>query len=212
MTTRTIGLMMALLAMGCMSHTRGEDAGPPTGDAGPPSDDAGPPGECTLEEPEVHRAGATVCEMDRPPGSVSSEAEGECGSDADCTDGTNGRCHHSRFETVCSYDRCFADADCDGACLCRGAGGGAGSFGANRCVSGDCATDADCGPGGYCSPSLGDCGGFGGIVGFYCRTCEDECLNDSDCTAEMGPFGGPGYCAYNPAVGHWACSYQQCAG
>lgn len=204
-----IALALGALVLGCKSHTRDSDAGPGV-DAGP-AEDAGPL-TCTLREPERHRAAAGTCETTRPPSMVDS-TRGGCSSDADCTDGINGRCVGSRFENVCSYDTCFADDECgSGPCLCRGAAGGVGSFGANSCVGGQCQVDADCGPGGFCSPSLGDCGAYGGIVGYYCRTCEDECLNDADCTDDMGPFGGPGYCAYNPAVGHWACSYQQCAG
>lgn len=210
-TMRTMGLLMAMLAAGCMSHTRtGDDAGPPVGDAGP-EEDAGPLG-CTLREPEQHRASAEACPMDRPASSVT-DGMGQCSSDSDCTEGINGRCYNSRFETVCSYDTCFSDSECgDSACICRGGSGGVGSFGANRCIGGGCQTDSDCGAGGFCSPSFGDCGDFGGTVGYFCRTCEDECLNDSDCTEETGPFGGGGYCAFNPAVGHWACSYSQCAG
>jgi len=150
-------------------------------------------------------------EAESLPGAPSPGSMG-CQSDDECTEGTNGRCLPNRFQNECSYDDCFADSDCGGgACLCRGARGGVGSYGANQCVGGNCGTDADCGPGGYCSPSLGDCGDYGGVVGYYCRTCEDECLDDSDCTEETSVFGG-GYCAYNPAVGHWACSYSQCAG
>ena len=54
------------------------------------------------------------------------------------------------------------------------------------------------------------CGGFYGTEGFYCRTCQDTCVEDADCPPEQN--GPPGYCAYDPTVGHWACGYGFCAG
>ncbi len=218
MRVRSAWVIVAMAgAIGCQSHTRSEDAGPPgLVDAGPPGlVDAGPPGLvdagpfCVLPVPERHRPTADVCDMTRPPGSPSPGLEG-CTSDAECTDGANGRCSASRFGNECSYDECFSDGECGGGlCLCRGARGGVGSYGNNLCVGGNCRVDSDCGSGGFCAPSLGDCGDYGGIVGYYCRTCEDECLNDSDC---VDPMQGNGYCAYNPVSARWACSYSFCAG
>ncbi|MGE0788902.1 MAG: hypothetical protein AB7S26_24730 [Sandaracinaceae bacterium] len=209
---RALLFLIPLTLLGCKSHTLDADAGPRRdaevgGDAA--TRDAGPLG-CTLPTPVEHRASGSACPMDRPAGFATMDAPG-CTADSDCTDGMNGRCNQSRFDNVCSYDQCFADADCGtGACLCRGAAGGVGAYGTNACIGGDCRVDSDCGPGGFCSPSLGDCGDYSGIQSFHCHTCDDECTDDDDCDAPGTPGGG--YCAYNPLVGHWACSYQQCAG
>jgi hypothetical protein len=48
------------------------------------------------------------------------------------------------------------------------------------------------------------------VTGYFCHTCDDECVNDSDCGGSDG-YGDP-YCMYNQSVGHWMCSTAQCAG
>jgi hypothetical protein len=132
-----------------------------------------------------------------------------CHAHADCTAGQNGRCSGNGHDGWhCTYDQCFADADCSGTaassvCACEG------GFRSdnNVCLrDGNCRTDADCGSGGYCSPSLGSCGNYAKAVGYFCHTPQDECVNDSDCG------GGPWYCAYSPLVGHWKCSNAHCVG
>lgn len=209
---RTLSILPFVLLVACGdSHTAddgggGHDGGPlPDGAIADGGGTDG--GACTLPVAEQHRASASACPMDRPMTTPDPTAMGDCATDADCTEGVNGRCVSHRGYAFCSYDTCFADDACEGPCLCRGEGGGVGSGGANRCVSGNCQTDADCGPGNFCSPTLGDCGLYGGTVGYYCHTCDDECTNDSECT-EMGA----GYCAYSPTVAHWICQYTQCAG
>ena len=170
-------------------------------------------GECILPEPEQHRPSAAACSEDRAP---AGRPEGEgadwssCTTDAECTEGTNGRCTgNSHDGWQCTYDQCFADDECGGSvCACDGGW----RSGANVCLGGDCQTDADCGEGGFCSPSYGDCGEYGGVVAYYCHTCEDECYDDSDCGEDPNGWGGPGYCMFNPTEGHWMCGYQQCAG
>lgn len=114
-----------------------------------------------------------------------------------------------------SPDLCLVDGDCSdgGTCSCRGATRGwAGSSNGNVCIPGNCRTDSDCGPGGACSPTVDPgCGGFYGVQGYYCHTCADRCTSDGDCASR--PDGGPaGYCAFDPAVGYWACGYGFCAG
>lgn len=114
-----------------------------------------------------------------------------------------------------SPDLCLVDGDCSdgGTCSCRGATRHwAGSSNGNVCIPGDCRTDSDCGPGGACSPTVDPlCGGFYGVQGYYCHTCADNCMSDDDCSSNPG--GGPaGYCAFDPAVGYWACGYGLCAG
>jgi hypothetical protein len=54
--------------------------------------------------------------------------------------------------------------------------------------------------GGYCSPSVGP--NNLGIVGYYCHTAHDACIDDSDCTA---PAAYRGFCAYSSADGRWGC-------
>ena len=166
-----------------------------------------------LPEPESHRSEAVVCDRERPLGEISTaDAGGEavtgCTTHEECTDGENGRCTlANRYERRCTYDSCFEDADC-GSTVCACDGGW--RSGSNTCLSGNCQVDADCGAGGWCSPSLSDCGFFGGVEGYWCHTPEDTCTNDSDCP-ETGDFGGPGYCMYSQTLGHWECSYSQCA-
>jgi hypothetical protein len=69
----------------------------------------------------------------------------------------------------------------------------------NTCVQGNCRVDSDCGPG-YCSPSV-DSNGCTGLVGYYCHTPSDECIDDADCSMKNGPMG----CMYSTAQGRWTC-------
>ncbi len=164
--------------------------------------------------PEKHRPVAEMCDDARDSSGPFIDdwalEQGDyvsCTAHEECTEGDNGRCIGNGHDGwSCSYDRCFADDDCDNVCECEG--GFRGDF--NVCVGGDCRTDADCGPGGYCSPSFGDCGEYTGVVAYYCHTPDDECIDDSDCDGD-GNFGAP-YCAYNPAAGKWMCSDSHCAG
>jgi hypothetical protein len=169
---------------------------------------------CFIEEPEVHRAEAVACDRERPtdgpfldPGA---EAFSDCTTHEDCADGgENGRCTgNSHDGWYCTYDSCFDDSGCGGG-LCACSGGWRSD--ANVCLGGDCTTDSDCGAGSYCAPTYGDCGAYGGVEAYYCRTCEDECVNDSDCNDDPSGWG-PGYCMFSQEVGHWMCGYQQCAG
>jgi len=222
--------LIALLAVGCSdAHGRGDDAGPPDSDAGTSGRDAGitgrdagitgrdagpPRGDagtaCAIPEPEQHRPGGEACPTERDDSPIVDMAEDwwECTSHDECTEGDNGRCTGNAFHGYyCTYDACFGDSDCGaGPCICRGASGGVGNGGANRCLAGTCQTDSDCGAGGWCSPTLGSCGDYGGVVGYYCHTCEDECTDDSDCG------GYPSYCAFDEASARWRCQDSHCAG
>jgi hypothetical protein len=71
-------------------------------------------------------------------------------------------------------------------------------FDLNACSTGNCQADSDCGDDGFCSPTLGSCGNYMGVVGYYCHTCEDECVNDWDCGRGAG-------CVYSQEVEHWVC-------
>jgi hypothetical protein len=81
------------------------------------------------------------------------------------------------------------------------------SSASNVCKQGNCRTDADCGAGGYCSPTLGSCGNYGGVVGYYCHTKRDTCVDDGDCTKN-----GATDCRFDQVSGAWACAGSQCAG
>jgi hypothetical protein len=139
-------------------------------------------------EPKLHRAAATECTAERPPGNVDPSAGGDCTTDAECTTGANGRCVQFLGDPAfCSYDECAKDADCGAAsvCECRNPA----AYDANVCVHGNCLLDADCGQGGYCSPSAVTLDPFCkegvpiGSVGYFCHTAEDECIDDEDCGA-----------------------------
>jgi hypothetical protein len=170
-------------------------------------------GAC-MREPREHRSVAEVCDDTRPPGDALPDFEppvptppGYCVVDAECTEGKNGRCEEFRGDRRCTYDQCMSDSDCasGGPCGCSLAFWSD----ANACLLGNCHTDADCPEPGYCSPTLGSCGNYAGVVGYYCRTCDDECVDDRDC---VDPSRGAGYCAYSPEVSHWVCSYSHCVG
>jgi hypothetical protein len=173
----------------------------------------------TTREPEKHRPTATACDHTRPSAEPDVPADGDpswvmCQSNAECTDGENGRCTgngHDGYQ--CTYDACFSDSDCPALAsgtprLCQCEGGSRADN--NVCLGGNCRVDADCGGGGYCSPTLGSCGNYTGTQGYYCHTSNDECLDDADCNADGSSY--PGYCAFMPEVGHWMCSMAQCAG
>jgi hypothetical protein len=167
-----------------------------------PSADAG---MCMDLPADATRPVAITCSACRPPGiSGPGGVADECANDADCTDGDNGRCRYGRAGAYCDYDACFSDNDCqeDEACLCDGASSGTG--GGNVCVPAECRVNADCAGGFPCSPTLGSCGHYTNFVAYRCHRAEDECSSDADC--------GPGYCAFDEALGHWACSTTECAG
>jgi len=168
--------------------------------------------------PMRHRAAAENCPRPPPPlpdggvgadsGFVPDASNDQCAVDRDCTARGGGHCVSSRVGRICTYDTCYADGDCTmGACVC--AGGVLGNAGANVCLMGNCRVDADCGANGYCSPTYDTmCGPYSGFRGFYCHTPRDACIDDADCV--MGTMMG--YCAFQPTVGSWACSYSFCAG
>lgn len=164
-------------------------------DSGPRPD----AGMCVDLPPDPTRPVAIQCSACRPPGAGG--GSGECTTDADCTEGDNGRCVFGRGGAYCDYDRCFVDADCaaDEVCLCDGSNGGG-----NQCVSGDCRVDADCNDAFTCSPTFGSCGHYLGFVAYRCHRAADACTTDADCDE--------GYCAFDEVLGHWACSTTECAG
>ena len=163
-----------------------------------------------MSAPKFHRATAEACTAARPPG-IDGATGGDCTSDADCTEGDNGRCVQDiNNPPFCSYDECQSDADCGGGsvCECRNPA----VFDANVCVHGNCLTDADC-PGDYCSPSAVTLSPFCsldipiGSVGYFCHSASDECVNDDDCDPGTGSFPG---CLFDADKGHFACREILC--
>jgi hypothetical protein len=48
-----------------------------------------------------------------------------------------------------------------------------------------------------------------GLLGYYCHTQSDECVNDSDCPVSAGPQA----CTYSTSKQHWVClPVALCAG
>jgi hypothetical protein len=164
------------------------------------------------QQPHAHRAAAASCSPTRAPGSPAPSG-GTCRSDADCTQGKNGRCAphgNGRLapQNQCTYDRCFSDKDCGdkGVCTCHPDG--------NYCLPGNCRVDADCGPHGFCSPSWPMCSLHGPYrpVGYYCHTAGDECTNDDDCPkpSKKGYGPTPTKCTYSAPLGRWTCTTAEC--
>ncbi len=188
-------LVTVVLLMACSSTSSGSDAGP----LADVDQDSG------VRVPTSHRAMAEMCSTTRGPGTADPTLTGdECTTDAECTMGTNGRCMlnglGARYD-FCSYDGCAGDGDCmaDEVCRCRES-----ASDANVCTHGDCVTDADCGAGGYCSPSRGFDRINLGVMGYFCHSADDECVDDTDCAGD----GGQGACVWYPDRSHWACSSQ----
>jgi hypothetical protein len=126
-----------------------------------------------------------------------------CGSDNDCTMGTNGRCTEGNGGVpfcMCTYDTCQHDTDCPTGQLCA-CHGSPYNVGGNACTPGNCRVDADCN-GRACSPSMAPMG-CGGLGGYYCHVAADECTNDSDCTSS-----GLDVCTFDTGAGHWKCTQE----
>ncbi len=133
-----------------------------------------------------------------------------CTKHEDCDEGSNGRCQRQGNMPFpsCTYDQCFEDDDCDAGRVCRCRGHESAPHVCMR--SGNCQVNAECGEGGFCSPSMGDCGDYVGIIGWFCHTAEDDCVDDVDCGGDGGGRGDD--CAFNPAGGRWMCSDSHCDG
>lgn len=159
-------------------------------------------------EPAQHRAAAVACRTDRQAGACTNTTTPACTADSQCGDGgVNGRCTAVKsypYTCVCSYDACASDSECgEGPCDCR-----ATDDVGNRCLQGNCKVDSDCGVGGYCSPTSSiQCGPSFGVVGYYCHTRCDQCMDDADCAAGSS-------CRFDPTGGRWTCKSNTptCAG
>ncbi len=218
----TLGMGMALLVLGgagCKKKSR--DPGPVTATPSPsvtasasptaspsPTTSPSPTASASpvaLRPPERHRAAAGACPAEK--GNRNPAWEG-CKSDKECAKEVgagrlNPRCNvrsSSRGPmlsiNVCVSDGCMSDADCqgNGPCQCNRTG--------NYCAAGNCKVDADCASG-FCSPSAADeghaCGGRD--AGFFCRTANDDCVEDADCKQ----VGDGADCVFSNKAGKWTC-------
>jgi len=197
--------------------------GPETGlPDSPPASDVAPPMDQLVDQrsgpriPLRHVPSPNMCDPNRGPGTYDSlhsdpfDSGHNCGSDSECTAGVNGRCTQTfaagpfSRHGECTYDECSQDSQCANACACRGSVFGLPPTAANSCLpSGNCHVDADCGVQ-YCSPSGSPCINLG-IVGLFCHTADDECVDDGDCFSV-----NPKACYYDTVVRHWRCSILQC--
>jgi len=153
---------------------------------------AGSPGRV----PPKHRTVASPCQPVVPPPSITCPlppGPGMCMTDADCTQGGDGRCevHIPYGGCTCTYDECFSDVDCPNGEVCACSGG----YSGNRCVTSGCHVDADCGVGGYCTPIVDACSMA--ITSYACHQPGDICVADADCGDER--------CEFGPTSWQWTC-------
>jgi hypothetical protein len=146
-----------------------------------------------------HRATASTCPTFPPPTVTTCPTPFgsplECMTNADCTNGVDGRCEGSlpAGGCTCSYNECYSDAACPAAEVCACSN----TYSGNTCVPSGCQVDADCGPGVYCSPVADPCTMV--VQSYQCRTSGDQCVTDTDCTE--------GYiCAFDSNMKLWACT------
>jgi len=188
-----------------------------TGGTGGGDQGGGGAGGTMARIPTRHRADHVACGMNPTPTAATctpvgaqGTADSTCTLDAQCTEGANGRCvQYSIVETDircrCTYTQCQTDQDCRSGGACRCGGSEPNAWG-NTCLEGNCQVDADCGPGGFCSPTRArdtpraQADRPTAIVGTFCHTSDDDCVNDEDC-----PPSGFGLCAYTQTQHRWTC-------
>jgi hypothetical protein len=225
MTKRSIRVgVVAMVATACGGVVNGGTGdGADGASGGGANSTGGRASHLPLGPPDSHRSVGSVCSYDRPatvpvgggPADAGSGPNLQCFSDADCTNGTNGRCEVGRYGRYpvgigyCNYDACFSDGDCAGqfgACICGDPQvGSSGTRGPNVCVNGNCRIDTDCGPSGYCSLST-QSGYCGPDIpsGFFCHTTNDDCASDSDCATR--PVTSR--CTFDSTLHRWTCTEE----
>jgi hypothetical protein len=175
--------LLAMLVLGCGGHTSASST--PDGGAGA-ADAQGTPAEAAADAftPGDANGGASPDAGDAGP-----TGDGGCVARVPQT--------HRPAETSCpsGSGACTVDSDCsaaaDGVCACSGQ-----VPGGNTCVYGNCRVDSDCGDGGFCSPSVSTGCNYPACGGYFCHTCADQCVDDSDCPESYA-------CGYG--AGAWVC-------
>jgi hypothetical protein len=124
----------------------------------------------------------------------------QCSTDADCQDaGSNPNADATTcLNRECVFGTCLVDSDCPRGQACECLNANPNVPGGNRCVSAQCRVDSDCGANGVCSADYSSpCGRV--AVGYFCHSPADTCSTSSDCCGDTPT------CAYQSALGHWAC-------
>ncbi len=170
-------------------------------------------------QPTQHRPVAIACAKERAAGQPEHGAGSTCKADAECTAGKNGRCvpnNHGDPRRLsvdeCTYDRCFADADCGGLGVCQCGHSATTAPVDHVCLPAACRIDADCGAAGFCSPSYQLCAHDTRPSGYFCHGERDECFTDGDCPKPSRDKPGPIHvqCGYSKAAQRWLCMSEQC--
>jgi hypothetical protein len=222
-------IVIALTACGSNLGTLGvvndEDAGADAGrEASAPADTgaadatADVDARSTFGSPEGGRPSATDCDDAGRPTNQRQDGGG-CQADLECDAGLGGRCRWSRYgdgggANACTYDACYTDSTCTGACGC-----GVGSQLQNLCLSNsNCRVDGDCASGQRCVYSdpivlraqiedrvnqgneVGGINYEGDAIGYFCTSSDDEC--------GATPMENISHrCIYNLNAKHWRWGY-----
>lgn len=118
-----------------------------------------------------------------------------------CTDGAINRTDTHTWSTG---GACVTDADCGDGNVCIDGSIGDPSLGGTMCITASCETSSDC-DSGECGLSSYD-DGCGITLTLNCRTPEDSCHADSECT------GSTNQCVYPYwSEGAWTCAGIDCA-
>ena len=137
-----------------------------------------------------------------------SESNTQCTSDADCTEGPNGKCGRRSSDPYyltedvcgCIYP-CETDADCGGdVCVCAGVVARGGLTWSECANASSCNENADC-PSGECGISSHD-HGCGHDVGLACRNADDVCRSSADCPSAQ--------CVTANGSNEWECLQDTC--
>ena len=170
------------------------------------------------EDGTIHRATAVATSADIPlPSCNGDETYLSCTSDADCTDGANGKCYHDDYVEMggrvmapasgtgtdgcaCTYS-CATDADCGEGQACVPGGLVDKDLDHATCEPAECKTDADC--------ASGECGLSSYYDGCFwdtsltCRDADDACRVDADCSDAA--------CAGDTYTHTYECQSMDCA-
>jgi hypothetical protein len=169
--------------------------------------------EC--DDGSFHRVSATALVPVVADTCAGTEDTLNCTTAADCTDKPNAMCrtYTDSWDTgidpatscSCTYV-CATDADCGEGQACVTPGMVRGQSSWNTCVPALCVTDADCGGCGECGVSTWD-DGCGASIQLACRTKEDTCRAEDECSDGLGC----GLNTYDEAVTAWSCGEWNCA-